>query len=62
MPPEPGRTDDQWIARNDCLSSTSLFTQPAHGMERRNGLLVCYGRQVVTAETVQSIEEEDDAA
>ena len=36
--------------------------EPAHGMERRNGLLVCYGKQVVTAETVQSIEEEDDAA
>ena len=36
--------------------------EPAHGMERRNGLLVCYGKQVVTAETVQSIEEEDGAA
>ena len=36
--------------------------EPAHGMERRNGLLICYGKQVVTAETVQSIEEEDDAA
>ena len=29
-------------------------------MERRNGLLVCDGREVVTAETVQRIEEEDD--
>jgi hypothetical protein len=30
-------------------------------MERRNGLLVCDGREVVTAETIQRIEEEDDA-
>ena len=36
--------------------------EPAHGMELRNGLLVCEGRQVVTAETVQSIEAEDDDA
>ena len=34
---------------------------PAHGMERRNGLLVCDGREVVTAETIERIEEEDDA-
>ena len=35
--------------------------RPARGMERRNGLLVCDGREVVTAETIQRIEEEDDA-
>ena len=35
--------------------------RPAHGMERRNGLLVCDGREVVTAETIERIEEEDDA-
>ena len=35
---------------------------PARGMALRNGLLVCEGRQVVTPETVQSIEAEDDAA
>ena len=35
---------------------------PAPGMALRNGLLVCEGRQVVTPETVQSIEAEDDAA
>ena len=29
--------------------------------DRRNGLLVCDGREVVTAETVQRIEDEDDA-
>ena len=32
-----------------------------HGMERRNGLLVCDGREVITAETIQRIEDEDDA-
>ena len=37
-------------------------TEPRRGGERRNGLLVCDGRQVVTAETIQSIEDEDDAA
>ena len=31
------------------------------GMKRRNGLLVCEGREVVTAETVQRIEAEEDA-
>ena len=36
-------------------------TEPRGG-ERRNGLLVCDGRQVVRAETIQSIEDEDDAA
>ena len=36
--------------------------EPARGGERRNGLLVCDGRQVVRAETIQSIEDEDDAA
>ena len=30
--------------------------------ERRNGLLVCSGKDVVTAETVRRIEAEDDAA
>ena len=34
--------------------------KPAHAVERRNGLLVCDGREVVTAETVQRIEDEDD--
>ena len=33
----------------------------AHGMQRRNGLLVCDGREVVTAETIERLEEEDDA-
>lgn len=31
-------------------------------MKRRNGLLVCRGKEVVTAETVRRIEAEDDAA
>ena len=31
-------------------------------MKRRNGLLICSGRELVTAETVQKIEAEDDAA
>ena len=31
------------------------------GMKRRNGLLVCRGKEVITAETVQKIEDEDDA-
>lgn len=35
--------------------------KPSSGMVRRNGLLVCDGREVVTAETVQRIEDEDDA-
>lgn len=30
------------------------------GMKRRNGLLVCRGKEVITAETVQEIEDEDD--
>ena len=30
------------------------------GMKRRHGLLVCRGKQVITAETVQEIEDEDD--
>jgi hypothetical protein len=30
-------------------------------VRRRNGLLVCRGKQVTTAETVQKIEAEDDA-
>ena len=34
----------------------------ARRKERRNGLLVCSGREVVTAETVRRIEAEDDAA
>lgn len=34
----------------------------ARRMKRRNGLLVSAGRQVITAETVQRIEAEDDAA
>lgn len=34
----------------------------ARRMKRRNGLLVCSGRELVTAETVQKIEAEDDAA
>lgn len=29
-------------------------------MRRRNGLLVCRGKEVITAETVQEIEDEDD--
>ena len=35
--------------------------RPADGLQRRNGLLVCDGREVVTAEAIQRIEEEDDA-
>ena len=35
--------------------------KPAHGMQRRNGLLVCDGREMVTAETIERLEEEDDA-
>ncbi len=31
------------------------------GMKRRNGLLVCRAKEVITAETVQKIEDEDDA-
>jgi len=31
------------------------------GKLRRNGLLVSNGREIVTAETVQRIEDEDDA-
>ena len=31
-------------------------------MKRRNGLLVCRGKEVVTADTVRKIEAEDDAA
>ena len=34
----------------------------ARRMKRRNGLLVCSGRELVTAEAVQKIEAEDDAA
>ena len=34
----------------------------ARRMKRRNGLLVSAGREVITAETVQRIEAEDDAA
>ena len=34
----------------------------ARHMKRRNGLLVSAGREVITAETVQRIEAEDDAA
>ena len=34
----------------------------ARRMKRRNGLLVSAGREVITAETVQRIETEDDAA
>jgi len=42
-------------------------TQPgrssyARRMKRRNGLLVSAGKEVLTAETVQRIEAEDDAA
>ena len=33
----------------------------ARRMKRRNGLLVCSGKDVITAETVQRIEAEDDA-
>lgn len=33
----------------------------ARRMKRRNGLLVCRGKEVITAETVQKIEAEDDA-
>ena len=33
----------------------------ASGMKRRNGLLVCRAKEVITAETVQKIEDEDDA-
>ena len=33
----------------------------ASGMRRRNGLLVCRAKEVITAETVQKIEDEDDA-
>ena len=31
-----------------------------HGVERRNGLLVSDGREVITAETVRRIEDEDE--
>ena len=34
----------------------------ARRMKRRNGLLVCSGKEVVTAETMRRIEAEDDAA
>lgn len=33
----------------------------ARRRKRRNGLLVCRGKEVITAETVQRIEAEDDA-
>ena len=33
----------------------------SRGMKRRNGLLVSRGKEVITAETVQEIEAEDDA-
>ena len=32
--------------------------EPPSGMVRRNGLLVCDGREVATAETVQRIEDD----
>lgn len=32
----------------------------ASGMKRRNGLLVCRAKEVITAETIQKIEDEDD--
>lgn len=35
--------------------------EPPSRMVRRNGLLVCDGREVVTAETVQRVEADDDA-
>ena len=50
------------LVRRALPGASSRRGRPAHGMERRNGLLVCDGRQVVTTETIQRIEEEDDAA
>lgn len=49
------------LVRRSLPGARSRRGRPAHGMERRNGLLVCNGREVVTAETIQRIEEEDDA-
>ena len=50
------------LVRRALLGAEPRRGEPARGMALRNGLLVCEGRQVVTAETVQNIEAEDDAA
>ncbi|MXY25489.1 MAG: hypothetical protein F4Y45_13360 [Acidobacteria bacterium] len=48
------------LLRRSLPGGPSSSGEPRHGMERRNGLLVCGGREVITAETVQRIEDEDD--
>lgn len=48
------------LLRRALPGASSAPERPIHGMERRNGLLVCDGREVVTAETVQQIEDEND--
>ena len=49
------------LLRRALPGASSRPGEPLHGMERRNGLLVCDGREVITAESVQRIEDEDDA-
>lgn len=50
------------LVRRSLPETVDGFEQPARRMERRNGLPVCEGREVVTAETVRSIEAGDGAA
>ncbi len=48
------------LLRRSLPGAHSQRGSPPYGMERRNGLLVCDGREVVAAETVQRIESEDN--
>ena len=48
------------LLRRALPGAPSSAGRPFSSMVRRNGLLVCDGREVVTAETVQQIEDEND--
>ena len=49
------------LVRRSLPGAQPVRGKSAHGMARRNGLLVCDGREVVTAEMIERIEDEDDA-
>ena len=49
------------LLRRGLPGGPSDVGEPLSSMVRRNGLLVCDGREVVTAEAVQQVEDEEDA-